>query len=300
MSLGAHTRNAFAQAAAGVRAAPMPSIVAVFALALGAILFGTVYIAAKNAQSMLSAWGEGVQLTIYLAPDSAPARGAAVAESLRRVPSIEHVRYITSAEAMQRLREGLGARAPLLDGVEDDFLPPSLEVTFARGSDNPQNIAAVAERVQKLPGVEDVETMGDWVKRVQAAADLLRIAALTALILVGIGCLYLVGATIRLAVFARRDEIEILKLVGATHRYVRVPFWIEGLGEGLLGGLVGAGGLYALFRYAAPRVESLLGGVLAGVHFAFPPLHHIAAGVGVLGVIGLLGSHLAVRKYLNV
>src|SRR5262249_54474774 len=94
MTLGAHTRNAFAQAAAGVRAAPMPSIVAVFALALGAILFGTVYIAAKNAQSMLRAWGEGVQLTIYLAPDSAPARGAAVAESLRRVPSIEHVRYI--------------------------------------------------------------------------------------------------------------------------------------------------------------------------------------------------------------
>ena len=300
MSLGAHTRNAFAQAGAGVRAAPMPPLVAVFALALGAMLFGTVYIAARNAQNMLRAWGEGVQLTIYLEPDSAPARGAAVAEALRRVQSIEHVRYITSAEAMQRLREGLGARAPLLDGVEDDFLPPSLEVTFARGEDNPATIAAVAERVQKLPGVEDVETMGDWVKRVQAAADLLRGVALAALILVGIGCLYLVGATIKLAVFARREEIEILKLVGATHRYVRAPFWIEGLGEGLLGGLVGAGGLYGLFRYAAPRVESLLGGVLAGVHFTFPPLLHVVAGIGVLAAIGLCGSHMAVRKHLNV
>jgi len=300
MSLGAHTRNAFAQAGAGVRAAPMPPLVAVFALALGAMLFGTVYIAARNAQNMLRAWGEGVQLTIYLLPDSAPARGAAVAESLRRVQAIEHVRYITSAEAMQRLREGLGARAPLLDGVEDDFLPPSLEVTFARGEDNPATIAAVAEKVQKLPGVEDVETMGDWVKRVQAAADLLRGAALAALILVGIGCLYLVGATIKLAVFARREEIEILKLVGATHRYVRAPFWIEGLGEGLLGGLLGAAGLYGLFRYAAPRVESLLGGVLAGVHFTFPPLSHVLCGIGVLAAIGLCGSHMAVRKHLNV
>src|SRR5215813_5555559 len=170
MSLGAHTRNAFAQAGAGVRAAPMPPLVAVLALALGAMLFGTVYIAARNAQNMLSAWGEGVQLTIYLAPDSAPARGAAVAEALRRVSAVEHVRYITSAEAMQRLREGLGARAPLLDGVEDDFLPPSLEVSFVRGQDDSQTVAAVAERVTHMPGVADVETMGDWVKRVQAAA----------------------------------------------------------------------------------------------------------------------------------
>jgi cell division transport system permease protein len=278
----------------------MPPLLAVFALALGAMLVGTVYIAARNAQSMLRAWGEGVQLTVYLAPDSAPARGAAVAEALRRVSTVEHVRYITSAEAMQRLREGLGARAPLLDGVEDDFLPPSLEVTFARGKGDPATLAAAAERVQKLPGVEDVETMGDWVKRVQAAADLLRGAALLALILVGIGCLYGAFATIKLAVFARREEIEILKLVGATHRYVRAPFWIEGLGQGLLGGLVGAAGLYGLFRYATPRVEALLGGVLAGVHFAFPPLAHVLLGIGVLAGIGLCGSHLAVRKHLHV
>src|SRR5215813_5616137 len=288
MSLGAHTRNAFAQAGAGVRAAPMPPLVAVFALALGAMLFGTVYIAARNAQSMLRAWGEGVQLTIYLAPDSAPARGASVAEALRRVESIEHVRYVTSAEAMQRLREGLGARAPLLDGVEDDFLPPSLEVTFVRGADDPATLAGIAERVQKLPGVEDVETMGDWVKRVQAAADLLRGAALAALILVGIGCLYLVGATIRLAVFARRDEIEILKLVGATHRYVRAPFWIEGALEGLTGGLIGVLGLWLLYRVAAPRVAALLGGLTSGMQLDFAPVSELLAAVGVTAILGLI------------
>src|SRR5215813_2628318 len=142
--------------------------------------------------------------------------------------------------------------------------------------------------------------MGDWVKRVQAAADLLRGAALAALIIVGIGCLYGVGATIKLAVFARREEIEILKLVGATDRYVRAPFWIEGLLEGLLGGGLGALSLYLLFRAAAPRVEALLGGLLGGIHLGFPPGAHIAAGVAVAALTGLLGAHLAVRRHLHV
>jgi cell division transport system permease protein len=300
MSLRAHARTAFAQAGTAVRAAPLLPLVATLALGFGMTLFGGVYIAARNVGEMLRTWGEGLQLTVYLEPGSAPARGAQVGEALRRVPGIEHVRFVTSAEAMQRLREGMGARSPLLDGVEEDLLPPSLEVTFERGKDDAKTVSAVAERVARMPGVGEVETMGDWVKRVQAAADLLRGGALLALILVGTACLYLVGATIRLAVFARREEIEILKLCGATHRYVRAPFWIEGALEGLIGGCLGAGALYLLYRTAAPRLEALLGGVLGGVHLHFVSLAHLAAGIGGLALIGLLGSHLAVRRHLHV
>jgi cell division transport system permease protein len=289
-----------AQAAAGVRGAPLLPAVAVMALALGVLLTGAVFVASRNAQELVRSWGEGVQLTIYLLPDAPVGRGAAIAETLRRLPAIDHVRYVTPAEAMQRLREGMGARAPLLAGIDDDFLPPSLEVTFARGRDDPQAVAALGERVKAMPGVEDVETMGDWIRRLQAAADLLAGAALVALLGVGAACLYLVGATIRLAAFARRDEIEILKLVGATNRYVRAPFWIEGLGEGLCGGLLGVAGLYALFRAAAPRVEALLGGALGGVHLHFPPLVQLAYAVGSTALVGLCGSHLAVRRHLSV
>src|SRR5262249_45655609 len=115
MKLRAHLRSALAQAGAGVRAAPLLSAAAALSLALGTLLRGTIYSASRNATLLLHNWGEGVQLTIYLEP-GAQARAAAVAESLRRLPAVEHVRFITPVEAMQRLREGMGSRSPLLDG----------------------------------------------------------------------------------------------------------------------------------------------------------------------------------------
>jgi len=300
VKLFSYARSAIEQAGAVMRAAPLLPVVAVAAVALGIVLVGTVHVAARNLHDVLANWGQGVQLTVYFQPEASVGRAAAVAEALRRVPGIEHVRYITAAEAMERLKSGLGPSSPLLDGVDDDFLPPSLEVSFARGHDDVATLAAVAERVGRMPGVDQVETSGDWVKRLAAAADLARAAAWVAFALVGTACLYLAFATIRLAVFARREEIEILKLVGATDRYVRAPFWIEGLLEGLLGGGLGALSLYLLFRAAAPRVEALLGGLLGGIHLGFPPGAHIAAGVAVAALTGLLGAHLAVRRHLHV
>jgi cell division transport system permease protein len=272
----------------------------VLAVAVGLVLVGAVHVAATNLQGILGVWGEGTQLTIYFQPDVAPGRAASVAEGLRRVPGITHVRYLTSADAMRRLRQGLGGHAALLDGVEDDFLPPSLEVSFARGAGDAATLKALVARIERMPGVDEVETMGDWVARLQAASDFLRLASLTALLFVGGACLYLVGATIKLAVFARRDEIEILKLVGATDRYVRAPFWIEGALEGLAGGLIGVTGLWILFRAAVPRVQSLLGGLTSSVQLDFPPFGQLVAAVGASALLGLLGAHLAVRRHLHV
>src|SRR5262249_4142418 len=154
---------------------------------------------------------------------------------------------------------------------EDDFLPPSLEVTFARDAGDAAALLQVAARIERMPGVDEVETMGDWARRLQAAADLLRMFALGALALVGAACLYLVGATIKLAVFARRDEIEILKLVGASDRYVRAPFWIEGALEGLAGGLIGVVSLWLIYRVVTPRVTALMGGLSSSMQIDFAP-----------------------------
>jgi cell division transport system permease protein len=298
LKIGSYLRSAFAQAGAGVRAAPLLPSVTVLAVALGLALVGTVHVVSRNAAALLESLGNSAQLTVYFDPEAPPGRTSAAAEALRRIRGVDHVRFVTAAEAMQRLRRGMGARAALLDGLEDDFLQPSLEVSFATRVDA-DFLSALAARVKQMPAVEDVDTMGDWVARLRGAADFLRIASLAALIGVALGCLYLVGATIKLAVFARREEIEILRLVGATPRYVHAPFWIEGSATGLLGGALGLGVLYGLFRALAPRAEHLLGGVLGGVHLVFPRVGELLPLVAVTGAVGLLGAHLAVRRHLH-
>src|SRR5262249_4624134 len=133
-----------------------------------------------------------------------------------------------------------------------------------------------------------------------AAADLLRGGAMVAMALLCAGCLYLVFTSVRLTVLARRDELEILKLCGATDRFVRAPLWIEGAATGLLGGAIGVGALLAVHRAAAPRLETLLRGVLGRGELRFAPIGQVALALAGCAVIGLLGAHFAARRHLRV
>jgi cell division transport system permease protein len=299
MTLAALARSALRQAGSAVRAAPVLPTTTALAVAIALVLVGTVRIMAQTASDVLARWGGGARLTVYLVPDVSAGRAAAVGEALRRLPGVARVQFVTSAEAMKRLRTGLGDRSALLDGIEDDFLPPSLEVGFTAGADDSAALGALADRVRKLPDVEDIESMGDFTHRLERAADLVRRVALIALVFIGLGCAYLAFATIRLAVFARKDEIEILRLCGATDRYVRAPFWIEGASAGFFGGVTGIIVLYGLHRLMVPRLAALLPAPLAAAPIGFLPARELALAVGLAVAVGLCGAHWAVRRHLH-
>jgi cell division transport system permease protein len=285
---------------AGTRRNPLIQLTAVGTIALSLLLVGAVELAAHNVARLAAGWGGDVQMTVYLEDGTSPARAQQIAAALGKLPGVEHVRPVDSREAWQRLRRSLGARGALLDGVEESFLPASIEVALKPGVVDVIRAHPAFERLRHTAGVEDVDLMGDWVERLRALESLLRRAGLAVGLLVLCACLYIVGSTIRLGIFARRDEIEILKLVGATNGFVKGPFLVEGALQGALGTALAGGLLYGLYRLALPRVESALGDLMAAVPLTFFRPVEILAAVALGALLGLIGSAVALGRYVKV
>jgi len=286
-------------ALAALRRAPLVQAVAIGTVAVSLVLCGLVRLLAINLDRMADTWGRGVEAIVYLEDGASPVRVRKIADAVARLPGVDGVRTIEGKEAYARLRRSLGDRGALLDGVEESLLPVSLEVSLRDGLASAQRLAPEFERLRKAPGVEEVELMGDWVDRLVRAARLLRLGGLLLALLVGVACLYVVSSTIRLGVFARREEIEILKLVGATDGFVKGPFLIEGMIQGTVGAGLALLTLLGLFRAVAPHVQSTLGAALCAAPLTFLPLAECASAVFLGAALGLVGSNLAVNQHVD-
>ncbi len=278
-----------------MRRAPLQQAVGIGAVAVALTLLGLVLLLGENGSRALSAWGRGVQMTVYLEDVVQPARARQIADLLGRLPGVERVETIEPREAWRRLRKSLGDHADLLEGVEETMLPISIEVTLQPGIAEALRADPAFERLRHHPGVEDVELMRDWVRRVALLIEMLERVGLVLAAVVGAACLFVVGATMRLGVAARREEIEVLKLVGATDGFVAAPFLVEGAAQGLGGAVVALATLFGLHHTAADlalRTEALRGAPLAFLH---------GWEIVLLVVLGLAGaaaaSALAVGRY---
>ena len=284
----------------GARRSPLVQLVAVGTIALSLVLVGALELTAKNVRQLAASWGADVQMTVYLEDGVTPARAQKVAAALAKLPGVLAVHTVDAHEAWTRLRRSLGARADLLDGVEEGFLPASIEVSLKPGVAEVLRAHPAFERLRHTAGVEDVELMGSWAARLRDVERLLSMAGWAVAALVLCACLYIVGSTIRLGVFARKDEIEIWKLVGATNGFVKAPFLVEGGLQGALGTGLAVALLYGLYRVASPRIEAVLGGWLASGPLGFFTPSQLALAVAGGALIGLCGSALALGRYVRV
>ncbi len=286
--------HVFRRAADGLVRAPFVTAVAVGTIFVALLLTGAFAAALGAGQRLLGAWAGEVPVSVYLAPgaDLEAARAAAAVLA----PGAE-VEAVTPAEAMRRLRTSLGAEGRVLDGLGDDVLPASVEVRVRGGS--PAQARALAARLREVPGAADVDDGAGWLARLEAVVDRGRIAGLVLLVLLAASTAVLVANTLRLAVYARRDEIAIQKLVGATDAYVGVPILLEGILQGLLGSVLAAGALAGAAWAVVPRLRSALpiAARLTPGDLVPPSLLGAIVAGGVL--LGALSSALALGRFLR-
>jgi cell division transport system permease protein len=262
-------------------------LVAVLSMGLVAAALGT-------AERLLQAWAGEVRLSAYLARGADLAGTAAAVRALAPGRAVEAV---PAAEALRRLAQGLGEEAGLLDGVGADALPDCVEVavpgiTLAEAR-------ALSLRLRQVPGVAEVDYGNAWLERLEAFLRRARVAGVALLLLLGLATAVLVSNTLRLAVYARREEIEIMKLVGATDAFVGAPFLLEGLLQGLLAGGVAAVALLGISAALGPRLAAALGPLAVQPLGAALPWPLLAGVVGGGAAIGLLASGLAILRFLR-
>lgn len=283
----------------GMAQAPAVQLLAVSTMAVCMLLLGVVMLVWSNAQGIVHAWGLDVPVTVYLVDNAEPAQVDAMAERLGALPEVTHVERVSPQEALQRLAEGLGEDGELIDGLDPEVLPASLEIGLAPGTD-PDFGQVLAEGLADQPAVDEVAVAGAWAGRAHALLRTLEDLALGAGLLVSLACMAIVWSTIRLGVYARRAELQILRLVGGTRRFVHGPFVFEGMVQGALGAAVALSILWLGFDAVQPFLERGLSLLFAGGALRFFEPQELGVGVAFGAGLGLLGARAAVARYAEV
>ncbi len=273
---------------------PYVAITGTGTIFVAVLSIGLVAAGLGTAERLLGAWAGEVRLSVYLARGAdLPTVGAAVA-ALAPGRAVEEV---PAAEGLRRLAQSLGDEASLLDGVGADALPDCVEVAvpgIALGE-----AKALSRRLRAVPGVAEVDYGTAWLERLERFLDRARAAGLGLLLVLGLATAVLVSNTLRLAVYARREEIEIMKLVGATDAFVGAPFLVEGVLQGALAGGLAAATLLGLQAALLPRLAAAFGPFAALAPGAMLPWPLLLGVVGGGAAIGLLASALAIFRFLR-
>jgi len=277
----------------GLRGSPVTTVVAVLTIGVSLVLVGAFQLLLQNMEDLLDEFGEDLHVTAYLEDGLAIGEQRKIEELILTVEGVERVRAVSKAEALERFRAGVGSAAALLDGLGENPLPASLEILLVPEQRSPEGMRIVVESISGLPGIADLASGQDWVAGYLRAIALVRGIGVGLGVILALATLLIVTNTIRLAVFARRDELEILRLVGASRSFMNTPFLVEGFVQGAVGGVLAVALLYAIFRLILPGFEFGLEIVLGAAPRFFTPgevLVLIGGGAG----LGFVGSVAAV------
>lgn len=252
-------------------------------------VFGLFLIITVNVQNLLAGMKEKVEIRAFLS-DSIDQQAVADAKSvILKIEGVENVVYVSKEEAYQRFKKELSDTPDLLEAVEANPFPASFEVKLVPGYRTEKSASAIAGQIQELQAVEEAEYGKEWVGRLDEIVRILLLVDVTVGVIIAISCLFLVFNTIRLTVFARKEEIEIMSLVGATDGFIRRPFLLVGLFYGLVGGGFAAALLYGVHRAIAMKIPAI----------SFLEPSYIGGLVLFAALLGYFGSVFSVRRFLT-
>ena len=269
--------------------APLLSALSVTTIAFSLFVLGLFGLVVVNLQDALRAIEERVEIVAYILPGTPAEATAQALKDIQAFPEVQAANYVSEDDALARARAELVELRDVMEELERNPLPASIEVKLKPGFRDADHVSIVAERMRGFGFVDDVRFGRDWVENV----DRLRGLAAAVGIVVGaafaVVAIIIIGTTIRMAVLQRSREIAIMRLVGATDGFIRRPFLLQGTIKGLLGGLVAVGlsfGAYLLInRYLLQSAFFTNGQALAIVGFG--------------ALIGLLGSATSVGRHLQ-
>ncbi len=283
-----------------MRQSPFICTVAVGTVAVALTIMAFFAIIVLNVQQLTSRWSQEVEVTAYLEVLPPREKVKAWIDEIERLAEVERVTFVNSQEAFARFRERLGADAELLSGMESDFLPASLEISLKEDFRNHRGVESVLTMLRQKPELSDLRYGQEWLERFEAFVSLLQMAGAILGSFLLFAALFIVSNTIKLTIYARRDELEVMALVGATSMFIKTPFLIEGAIQGALGGLLSLGGTYALFQIFLKKglTDVLLITNLAGVSFLPTSVQLLLVSAGV--ALGLFGSLMSLRKFVRI
>lgn len=248
-----------------------------------------------NLNAAIDSWGDRTQVVAYVKDGFE--RPDAIRQAVLGIPGVKSVEFVSKEKALGELKEELKGHEAILSGVDANPLPASVEIRVTDLYRQPNAVSSVVDRLKRMDWVEDVQFNRQWIEKVSALLGVVELAAVFMGAFLAAATVFIVSNTIRLAVYARKEEIEIMRLVGASDSFVKIPFFIEGVVQGLIGGLiallVAGAGRYLLARSIPPYFEFMV-----ATPFSAPVIILLLVSAGVL--MGVAGSLISMARFLKV
>ncbi len=287
----------FSQAGRNLLQTWRTQILSLMTITLSVLIFSFFYLVYTNALQAGEQLGDDLRLIVYLDEEAVPALQEQYREKILKFDRVERIEFISSLQAFNRFKDQLDEDQDILADIPQDFLPPSIEVYPVRSLDALSRIKRFSDYLQTLPGVIKVQYGREWVERFYTFIELLRIVVILSGSLLVLTTTFMMAHSIRLTLFTRQKELELLHLVGASNSYIRMPFFLEGGLLGLFGSLAGIAALYLLFNWTQLRFA---GSALLGMFsFNFFPLPVIAMIIAMAIILCACGSFSSTRKILS-
>jgi cell division transport system permease protein len=284
-------RDAFRSLRENFATAAFTSVTLGFSLAI----FALFIIIFANLHGVLGSLGDRTHVLVYL--KSGVTGGEALGKELKRIPGVRKIKYVSKEDALKELKSGLKGGEKLFEGLDKNPLPASFEITLTEEYRDVGKMLTVVERLKALNWVDDIQYSQEWVRKFSAFLKFVELGAVVLGVFLAVATVFIITNTIRLTVYARRDEIEVLRLVGASDIFIRAPFFIEGVVQGAAGGVI-ALVILLLFRFLiAVRIPQYLSFVVdSPVNIPALLLILVVAGV----FMGVVGSLVSMGRFLRV
>ena len=275
----------------GFSRAKLAAAGSIMTVTISLLLLGLFYVISTNTSRILLNIRENVEMEAFLKEPITQQRIEEIQKEIDAVEGVERVLFISKDDAAKIFKDEFGEDVGSV--LNFNPLPPSFKVYLREAFRKTQTAELISATIKRIPGVDDVIYRREMLEFIEKQARVFDLVGLGLGIIIGLSAVFLVSNTIRLTIFAQRKSIQTMKLVGASRWFVRAPFVIEGVIQGVLGGLFAGGIIYYLLSYAM-RMVSIEFAEFITIDFTFYLLL-IAAGI----VLGLFGSSISVRKYIG-
>jgi len=285
-----------AEAFRGLRANSLVNILAVGTISMAMLIIGFFLIVFFNVQSAVQTIGDRFEMSVYLKDGLSDHEKEFLLGRLNAEAGVKKVLSLSKTDALELFKKELKGQESLLQGLGENPLPDSFELTIDRGYAEADRLERMAKKISGYPGVEDVSYGKQGAEMVSQLYKLLTYGGVVLAILLGVSVVFIISNSVRLALYSRGQEIELMRWIGATKGFIQGPFLIEGMMLAMLGSALAVGILAALYYVLPPEVQYLLSRFKM---LDFLPPSVVAYMVMGSGLLGLIGAFVSVNKFLE-
>ena len=279
------------------------TVAAILTSAIALLLVGTTFLIQRAFDNLLVQWRGDVEMIVFVRSDATPEQISLIDQTIKAAPTIidaEKLQYLDKTQSYEEAKRIFVGDPVTLSLLTPDNIPSQFKVVPI--TQDPELVRSLSEQYRSLPGVQDVALAEDEFQVISTLSRFVRTVTLVMSLVLLVVAVGLIWNTIRTAMFARRREIEVMKLVGATNWFIRVPFMLEGLLHGLLGGIASCGGLWVLNSAWTNGVAGFKPGT--GISsLVVPPSYLTGVMLMILAIgalVGAIGSAIAASRFLDV